>query len=149
MILYNCFTSNINRLLQWLVWTFTREMWYVNIKESLLRKRSIKRLGKLKDSYEFLIHNDKTGSEDTAALLGVKIDSRLNFEKHVTGLCPKACRQCHAYIITLDLRKWKCYLTVLSSQISTIASLCGISALPLCHRKWRNTGTCFELIVYW
>ena len=43
MILFNCFTSKINRLLlQELVWTFIRKMWYAIIKESLSRKRFIR-----------------------------------------------------------------------------------------------------------
>ena len=36
---------------------------------------------------------------------------------------------------TLNFRKWKCYLTVLFSQILAIAPLFGISNLPSGHRK--------------
>ena len=50
----------------------------------------INRLGNLKNSYEFLIDNRNTDSENTVTLLGIKIDNKLNFEKHVTALCQKA-----------------------------------------------------------
>ena len=94
-------------------------------------------LGKLKDSYELLIDNHKIDSENSVTLLGIEIDNKINFEKHVTALCQKAGHQmpCHAYISTLDFRKSKCYLTVLYSQIVTIAPLFRISALPPCHKK--------------
>ena len=40
MILFNCFTSKINRLLlQLLVWTSTREMWHVIIKSVTIEKK--------------------------------------------------------------------------------------------------------------
>ena len=64
----------------------------------------INRLGNLKNSYEFLIDNRNTDSENTVTLLGIKIDNKLNFEKHVTALCQKAGHQLntlsrtHAYI---------------------------------------------------
>ena len=56
----------------------------------------INRLGKLKDSYELLINNHKIDSENSIILLGIEIDNKLNFEKHVTALCQKAGRQLNA-----------------------------------------------------
>ena len=83
------------------------------------------RLGKLKHSSKLLIDNHKNDSENSTTLLGIKIDNKLNFEKHVKALCQKA----------------GCYIPV------TIVLLCGISALLLCHRKQRkyrnvNRGYC-------
>ena len=66
------------------------------------------RLGKLRNSNELLIVNHKIDSESSVTLLGIEIDNRLNFEKHVRAICRKADRQlmpCHAYISTLHFRK--------------------------------------------
>ena len=53
----------------------------------------INRLEKLKDSYRPLTDNHKIDSENSVTLLGIEIDNKLNFEKHVTELCQKAGRQ--------------------------------------------------------
>ena len=47
----------------------------------------INRLGKLKNSFELLIDNHNTDSEDSVTLLDIEINNKLNFEKHVTALC--------------------------------------------------------------
>ena len=47
---------------------------------------TINRLRKLKNSYEFLIDNHKIDSENYVTLLGIEIDSKPIFEKHVTTL---------------------------------------------------------------
>ena len=44
----------------------------------------INRLGK---SFELLIDNHNTDSEDSVTLLDIEINNKLNFEKHVTALC--------------------------------------------------------------
>ena len=93
----------------------------------------INRLGKLKNSYELLIDNHKIDSENSVTLLGIEIDNKLNFGEHVTTVCQKVGRQ--LYIITVDFRNRKPYLSVLYSQILFNAPLCGILALPPCHRK--------------
>ena len=54
---------------------------------------TINRLGKFKDSYKVIIDNHKIDSENSVTLLGIGIDNKLNFEKHVTALCQKAGRQ--------------------------------------------------------
>ena len=56
----------------------------------------IKRFGKLRNSYELLIDNHKIDSENCVTLLGIEIDNKLNFEKHVTALWQKAGRQINA-----------------------------------------------------
>ena len=53
----------------------------------------INRLRRLKNSYEFLIDIHKTDWKNSVALLGIKIDNKLNFGKHVTTVCWKASRQ--------------------------------------------------------
>ena len=53
----------------------------------------INRLGKLKDSYKLKIGNYDSDSEISVTPLGIEIDNKLNFEKHVTALCQKAGRQ--------------------------------------------------------
>ena len=53
----------------------------------------INRLRRLKNSYEFLIDIHKTDWKNSVALLGIKIDNKLNFGKHITTVCWKASRQ--------------------------------------------------------
>ena len=56
----------------------------------------INRLGKLKNSYEILIDNHKIHLENSVTLLGIEIENKLNFGKHVTTVCQKAGRQLNA-----------------------------------------------------
>ena len=56
----------------------------------------ISKLGKLKESYELLIDDHKIDSENSITLLGIKIDNKLNFEKHITAVCQKASCQLNA-----------------------------------------------------
>ena len=78
----------------------------------------INRLEKWKDSYEFIIDNHKIDSENSVTLLGIKIDDKLNFEKHVTALYQKACRRLnalsriHKYIGFQDIEDvtWQFYI---------------------------------------
>ena len=51
---------------------------------------------KLKDSSKLLIDNQEIDSENSRTLLGIEIDNKLNFEKHVTALCQKAGGQLNA-----------------------------------------------------
>ena len=51
------------------------------------------RLGKLNDSYQLLSDNQKIDLENSVTLLGIEIDNKLNFGKHVTARCQKADRQ--------------------------------------------------------
>ena len=53
----------------------------------------INRLRRLKNSYELLIDIHKTDWKNFVALLGIKIDNKVNFENHVTTVCWKASRQ--------------------------------------------------------
>ena len=76
----------------------------------------------------------------TLILLGIEIDNKLNFEKHVTVLCWEPGRQLmlyHGYVIPLHFSKWKRFLTILYSQILTIVSLCDIYALLPCRKSTR------------
>ena len=50
----------------------------------------INRLVKLNDSYKLLIDNHKINSANSETLLGIDIDNKLNFEKHVTAQYQKA-----------------------------------------------------------
>ena len=67
----------------------------------------INRLGKLKDSYVLLTGNHKIDLENSVTLLGIEIDNKLNFEKHVAALCQKTGRQLNVLsrLSTLDFRK--------------------------------------------
>ena len=56
----------------------------------------INRLAKLKKSCEILIENHKIDSENFVTLLGIEIDNKLKFGKHVTTVCQKAGCQLNA-----------------------------------------------------
>ena len=51
------------------------------------------RLGKFKNYYKLLIDNHKTDLENSASLLGIETDNKLNLEKLVTALCQKSGHQ--------------------------------------------------------
>ena len=42
-----------------------------------------------KNSYGLLIGNHKIDSENSVTSLGIEMDNKLNFERHVTALCQK------------------------------------------------------------
>lgn len=48
------------------------------------------------DPIELTIRNESIKSLECVKLLGVFIDNRLNFDKHISTLCQKASRQCYA-----------------------------------------------------
>ena len=52
----------------------------------------INRLGKFKNSYKLLIENHKVYSKNFVTLLGIEIDNKLNFGKHLTTVYQKAGR---------------------------------------------------------
>ena len=68
-------------------------------------------------------------SEKHVKVLGVIIDSKLNFSLHVSSICTKAARQLNALARIsnyLDESARKKFITVLWPAISTTALLCGI-----------------------
>ena len=50
----------------------------------------------MKDSYPLNINNLTINSENSVKLLGIEIDNRLSFEKHISTLCNKASNQLNA-----------------------------------------------------
>ena len=51
---------------------------------------------KMKDSYPLNINNLTINSKNSVKLLGIEIDNRLSFEKHISTLCNKASKQLNA-----------------------------------------------------
>ena len=47
----------------------------------------------MKDSYPLNINDLTINSENSVKLLGIEIDNRLSFEKHISTLCNKASNQ--------------------------------------------------------
>ena len=45
---------------------------------------------------EINIDEKKVNSESSVLLLGSEIDSKLNFDKHISKLCKKKCRPAHS-----------------------------------------------------
>ena len=50
----------------------------------------------MKDSYPLNINDQKINSASRVKLLGIEIDNRLSFEKHISTLCNKASNQLNA-----------------------------------------------------
>ena len=56
----------------------------------------IKRNNKMKDSYSLNINQEVINSENWVKLLGIEIDNKLSFEKHISTLVKKASNQLNA-----------------------------------------------------
>ena len=56
----------------------------------------VKRNNKMKDSYSLNINQEVINSENSVKLLGVEIDNKLSFEKHISTLVKKASNQLNA-----------------------------------------------------
>ena len=56
----------------------------------------IKKSYKMADSYSLNINGETINSESSVKLLGVEIDNKLSFEKHISTLCKKAGNQLNA-----------------------------------------------------
>ena len=56
----------------------------------------VKRNNKMKDSYSLNINQEVISSENSVKLLGVEIDNKLSFEKHISTLVKKASNQPNA-----------------------------------------------------
>ena len=56
----------------------------------------VKRNNKMKDSYSLNINQDVINSENSVIFLGVEIDNKLSFEKHISTLVKKTSNQLNA-----------------------------------------------------
>lgn len=56
----------------------------------------VKKNAKMKDSYPLFINDQTINSENSVKLLGIEIDNKLSFEKHISNLCKKASNQLNA-----------------------------------------------------
>ena len=56
----------------------------------------VKKNAKIKDSYPLEIHDQIINSESSVKLLGIEIDNKLSFDKHISTLCKKASNQLNA-----------------------------------------------------
>ena len=56
----------------------------------------VKKNAEMKDSYPLNINDLTINSENSVKLLGIEIDNRLSFEKHISTLCNKASNQLNA-----------------------------------------------------
>ena len=56
----------------------------------------VKKNCRTKDSYALNIKKQTINSENCVKLLGIKIDNKLSFDKHISNLCKKASNQLNA-----------------------------------------------------
>ena len=56
----------------------------------------VKKNAKIKDSYPLKINDQIINSENSVKLLGIEIDNKLSFDKHISTLCKKASNQLNA-----------------------------------------------------
>ena len=56
----------------------------------------VKKNAKIKDSYPLKINDQIINSENSVKLLGIEIDSKLSFDRHISTLCKKASNQLNA-----------------------------------------------------
>ena len=56
----------------------------------------VKKNAKIKDSYPLKINDQIINSENSVKRLGIKIDNKLSFDKHISTLCKKASNQLNA-----------------------------------------------------
>ena len=66
----------------------------------------VKRNNKMKDSYSLNLNQEVINSENSVKLLGIEIDNKLSFEKHISTLVKKASNQLNAKSLWV-LRKKK------------------------------------------
>ena len=94
------------------------------------------------DDLNIIVENTKLESTSSIKILGVNIDSKLNFNDHVCDMCTKAGRQLNVLQRlkgSLDFDSRMVIYKSLSSQILIIAPWSGY--LPASHpyRNWRIT----------
>ena len=73
--------------------------WFVSNKiivPDKFRAIVVKRNNKMKDSYSLNLNQEVINSENCVKLLGVKIDNKLSFKKHISALVKKASNQLNA-----------------------------------------------------
>ena len=74
--------------------------WFVSnemiVKPDKFQATAVKRNNKMKDSYSPHINQEVINSENYVKLLGVEIDNKLSFEKHISALVKKASNQLNA-----------------------------------------------------
>ena len=74
--------------------------WFVSnemiVNPDKFRAIVVKRNNKMKDSYSLNINQEVINSENCVKLLGVEIDNKLPFEKHISTLVKKASKQLNA-----------------------------------------------------
>ena len=74
--------------------------WFVSnemiVNPDKFQATAVKRNNKMKDSYSLHINQEVINSENYVKLLGVEIDNKLSFEKHISALVKKASNQLNA-----------------------------------------------------
>ena len=74
--------------------------WFVSnemiVNPDIFQAIVVKRNNKMKDSYSLNINQEVINSENYVRLLGVEIDNKLSFEKHISTLVKKASNQVNA-----------------------------------------------------
>ena len=94
----------------------------------------VKRNNKMKDSYSLNTNQEVINSENSVRLLGVEIDNKLSFEKHVSTLFKKASNQLNAISRIQNFMGFKEKEVLLNSFIYSNVNYCPL-VWHLCSAK--------------
>ena len=94
------------------------------VKPDKFQATAVKRNNKMKDSYSPHINQEVINSENYVKLLGVEIDNKLSFEKHISTLVKKASNQLKAISRILKFMGFKEKEILLSSFVYSKFNYC-------------------------
>ena len=101
----NTISAEIRNTIEELISTLEKESqaaidWFVSneiiVNPDKFQAIVVKRNNKMKDSYSLNMNQEVINSENNVKLLGVEIDNKLSFEKHISTLVKKASNQLNA-----------------------------------------------------
>ena len=104
-------------------------MWYdSNLLAGYLKKYQVLNLGFIQNDSNICVNDVEIETKDNIILLGVVLDSKLNFSEHITSICKKASQGIGVLIRLRNLIPMKSKLILFKSAI--------LPFLTYCHLVW-------------